>query len=91
MVPAKWSQAVSIRIQLFMANIEQQPPNRPNFMLILVLFGATIIAVFVIAYFVLDWDAGGLLPKRHAKHPSSQLVHHSPDVSGSQLPLRIAV
>ena len=67
-----------------MANIEQRPPNRPNFMLVLVLFGATIIAVFVIAYFVLDWDAGGLLPKRHAKHPTSQLVHHRPGGAGNQ-------
>ena len=59
-------------------DIEERPPNRPNFLLILILFGATIIAVFVVAYFVLDWDAGGLLPKRHSKHPSSQLVLHRP-------------
>lgn len=57
-------------------DIEQQLPNRPNFMLVVVLSGATIIAVFLIAYFVLDWDAGGLLPKRHTKHPTSQLIHH---------------
>ncbi|HVG26050.1 MAG TPA: hypothetical protein VM865_00485 [Acidobacteriaceae bacterium] len=54
--------------------LEQQPPNGPNFRLILYLFLATILVVFVLAYFLLDWDAGGLLPKGKHRHPTSQLV-----------------
>lgn len=58
--------------------LEQEPPNRPKFLMVVLLAGATIIAVFLFAYFVLDWDGGGLLPKRHPRHPSSQVVLSTP-------------
>lgn len=58
--------------------LEQEPPNHPNFLMVVLLAGATIIAVFLLAYFVLDWDAGGLLPKRHYKHPHAQVVMRAP-------------
>jgi hypothetical protein len=57
-----------------MPGLEQEPPEKPNFLLIVLLFGATIIVVFVIAYFVLHWGGARLVPKHHNKNPTSQLV-----------------
>jgi hypothetical protein len=54
--------------------IEQLPPNKPNFLLILALFGATILVIFVLAYFFVDFDGGHLSFRHHGKHPTSQLV-----------------
>jgi len=54
--------------------LEQEPPERPNFFLVVILFGATIIIVFLVAYFVLDWGGTRLVPRHHDKHPSSRLV-----------------
>ena len=54
--------------------IEQLPPNEPKFGLIVALFAAVILVVFVIAYFMLDWDGKRLVPHHFAKHPTSQLV-----------------
>jgi hypothetical protein len=61
--------------------IEQRPPNQPKFLLIVLLFAASLIVIFIIAYFLLDWDAGGLLPKHHPRHPTSQLVLPGPSSS----------
>jgi len=47
-----------------MSDTMQYPPNKPRFGLVLVVSCVTLIAGLVLAYFVLDWDAGGLLPKR---------------------------
>jgi hypothetical protein len=60
-----------------MRSLEQEPPEKPNFLLVVLLFGATIIVVFFVAYFVLEWTH--VLPgHHHDKHPTSQLVLPSP-------------
>jgi hypothetical protein len=64
-----------------MRGIEQEPPNKPNFLLVVLLFAATIIIVFLVAYFVLDWRGAHLVPKHHDKHPSSRLVLPLPNPS----------
>jgi hypothetical protein len=55
-------------------NVEQLPPNKPNFLLILTLFGVTIIVIFVLAWFFLRGDANHLGLRHHPRHPTSQLV-----------------
>lgn len=54
--------------------LEQQPPNKPSFLLVVLLSGAAVIVIFLIAYFVLDWSNSSIVPKRHYKNPTSQLV-----------------
>jgi hypothetical protein len=53
---------------------EQLPPNEPRFGLIVALFAIVILVIFVIAYFMLDWDGKRLVPHHFARHPTSQLV-----------------
>lgn len=60
--------------------LEQQPPNKPSFLLVVLLSGAAIIVIFLIAYFVLDLGNSGMVPKRKPKHPTSQLVLPAPDI-----------
>jgi hypothetical protein len=55
-------------------NIEQVRPNKPNFLLIVLLSGATILILFVLAYFFVDFEAGHLTFRSHARHPTSMLV-----------------
>jgi hypothetical protein len=54
--------------------IEQTRPNKPNFLLIVILFCATILIVFVLAYFFVDFDGGHLTFRHHRAHPTSQLL-----------------
>jgi len=54
--------------------LEQQPPNRPNFLKIVLLSGAAIIVIFIIAIFVLHMDGGRLTHERYRKQPTSRLV-----------------
>jgi len=43
--------------------IEQRPPNGPNFLLVVLLFGAAILVIFVIAIFVLHVDWHHIMPR----------------------------
>jgi hypothetical protein len=54
--------------------IEQTRPNKPNFLLIVILFCATILVIFVLAYFFVDFEGGHLNFRRHHAHPTSQLI-----------------
>jgi hypothetical protein len=54
--------------------LEQQPPNRPNFLMVVLCAGAAIIVIFIIAIFVLHLDGGRLTRQHYRKHPTSQLV-----------------
>jgi flagellar basal body-associated protein FliL len=61
--------------------IEQLPPKKPNFLLIVILFCVTLIVVFVIAYFFIAFNGKHLTFHRHTAHHTSQLVlplHSSP-------------
>lgn len=53
--------------------IEQQPPESPNFLLVVLLFAATIIVIFIGAYLFLHWNHR-MVPRNFNKHPTSQLI-----------------
>ena len=54
-------------------HIEQQPPNQPNFLMVVLLFAAALIVIFIVAIFVLHLDRGRLFG-HHRQHPTSQLI-----------------
>lgn len=54
--------------------IEQRPPNRPNFLLVVLLFGAAILVVFVLAYVVLHFGNKHVVPDGNNPHPNAALV-----------------
>jgi hypothetical protein len=54
--------------------IEQTKPNKPNFGLIVVLFCATILVMFVLALLFLTFDGSHLRFRHHTEHPTSQLA-----------------
>jgi hypothetical protein len=58
--------------------IEQLPPNKPNFLLILILFGVAILVIFVVAYFFVDFDGKHLTFRHHSAHPTSQFIVPAP-------------
>jgi len=64
-------------------NIEELPPNKPNFGLVVALAVATLLIVFVVAYFTLDWDGKRLVPHDFSKHNTSAL--HLPTTSNRRL------
>jgi hypothetical protein len=53
--------------------LEQTLPKKPNFLLILGLFCATILVVFALALIFLDVEGGHLTFRHHTAHPTSQL------------------
>jgi hypothetical protein len=61
--------------------LEQLPPNKPSFLLVVILAGVALIIVFIVAIFVLHLD-GGRLFNHHQKHATSQLVLPSARQSG---------
>jgi hypothetical protein len=53
--------------------LEQYPPNQPNFLTVVLLFAAALIVIFILAIFFLHLDRGKLF--RHLRsQPASQLV-----------------
>ena len=54
--------------------LEQQPPNKPNFLLVVLISGAAILVLFVIALFVLHVDRRALMHGSFRRVPTSQLV-----------------
>ena len=53
--------------------LEQLPPNQPNFLMIVLLFGAALIVIFILAIFFLHLDRNKLF-RHHPPHSTSQLV-----------------
>jgi len=49
-------------------------PRKPNFLLIVILASVFILAAFVAAYFLLDFDVRSLLPHRPNPRPNARLV-----------------
>jgi hypothetical protein len=49
-------------------------PKSPNFLLVVLAFCLTIIAVLLLAYFVLGWDVRKLLPHRPSPHPNAMVL-----------------
>jgi hypothetical protein len=63
--------------------IEQLPPKQPNFLLVVILFGVTLLVVFVLAYLFVSFDGKHLTFHHHHAHPTSQLIlptHAGPSV-----------
>ena len=54
--------------------IEQIKPNKPNFLLIVGLFCATILVMFVLALLFLTFDGSHLRFRHHTQHPTSHLA-----------------
>jgi ABC-type uncharacterized transport system permease subunit len=54
--------------------VEQLPPNKPNFLLILILFCVSILVVFLVAWLFLRTNSGHLGLRHTTKEPHSQLV-----------------
>ncbi len=53
--------------------VEQLPPNKPNFLLILILFCVSILVVFLLAWLFVHFNSGHLGLRHSTKEPHSQL------------------
>jgi hypothetical protein len=58
--------------------LEQLPPNKPNFLLVVLLSGAALIVIFLLAYLFVNFDGKHLTFRHHPAHPTSQLVLPTP-------------
>ena len=58
--------------------IEQTSPKQPNFLLVVILFGVTILVVMVLALFFIRFDGKHLTFRHHLRHPTSQLILPAP-------------
>jgi hypothetical protein len=58
--------------------IEQVSPNKPNFLLVVVLSGVVLIGLFILAYLFIDFDGNHLTFRHHHAHPTSRYVLPSP-------------
>jgi hypothetical protein len=61
--------------------LEQLPPNKPNFGLIVALFCATLLVLFVFAYFFVRIEGNHLVFKHHSGEPHSQLLIKPPTLA----------
>jgi len=65
-------------------SIEQEPPRKPSFLLVVILFGIVIIVIFILAIIVLHLNGSHFGRHSFRKNPVSQLV--LPLLAPSQLP-----
>ena len=64
------------RISGLRMQIEQRPPKGPNFGLVVALFAAAIVVIFIVAIFVLHWDYHKLIPgATNRPEPNSTALH----------------
>ena len=63
--------------------IEQRPPEQPNFLLIVILFCVTIVVIFILAITFIHMHGGHLGFPHHHAHPTSQLILPAPANSSS--------
>jgi len=54
--------------------IEQLPPNKPNFLLVVLLAVAFLFLFFVLAYFFIDFDGHSIHIRHHRANPNAQLA-----------------
>jgi hypothetical protein len=54
--------------------LEQQPPNKPNFLAVVLIFGAALIVLFLVALLVLHVDPRALMHGSFRRVPTSHLV-----------------
>jgi hypothetical protein len=56
-------------------HLEQEPPNRPSFLIVVLLSAVTLIIIFIIAWTILRWAGGArFLNRSHRKVPTAQLI-----------------
>jgi len=55
-------------------DIEQLPPNKPNFLLIVLMSVGVLLLLFVVAYFTVRWDGQHLTFRHHSAEPHSQVI-----------------
>ena len=64
--------------------IEQYPPNKPNFLLVVLLACAVLLIFFVLAYFFIDFEGGHIKIRRRHVNPNAWLIlpaHDSTDAA----------
>jgi hypothetical protein len=54
--------------------IEQLPPNRPNFPLVVLLAVGVLFVFFVLAYLFVDFEGHHIHIRRHMANPNAQLI-----------------
>ena len=54
--------------------IEQYPPNKPNFSLVVVLAGVSLLLILVLAYFFIDFEGGHIHIRHRHANPNAQLL-----------------
>jgi hypothetical protein len=70
---------LSKELQQQFTHLEQQPPNKPSFLLVVLLSGAAIIFIFIVAWAILRWGGGAhFLNRAQRKVPTSQLILPAP-------------
>ena len=70
--------------------IEQLPPKQPNFLLVVLLSGAVLVVLFILAYLFVDFNGHHLTFRHHQAHPTSQLVLPSSPTPTSPTPIQLA-
>lgn len=55
-------------------HLEQEPPNKPSFLLVVLLSGVAIIIVFILAIILLHLGGNRFGAHSFRKHPTSQLI-----------------
>jgi hypothetical protein len=65
-------------------HLEQQPPNKPSFLTVVLLAGAAIILIFIVALIVLRFGHRRM-ESPFRSHPSSQLLPLPPTTSPATL------
>jgi hypothetical protein len=55
--------------------VEQLPPNKPNFLLILILFCVSILVIFLLAWLFLHFNSNHLGLRHKTSSPHAQLIH----------------
>jgi len=55
-------------------HIEQEPPNKPSFLLVVLLSGVAIIIIFILAIVILHLGGNRFGSHPFRKHPTAQLV-----------------
>jgi hypothetical protein len=54
--------------------IEQYPPNKPNFLLVVLLACAVLFAVLLLAYLFVDFEGGHIHIRHRRANPNAQLI-----------------
>jgi len=59
--------------------IEQYPPNKPNFLLVVLLACAVLLVIFVLAYLFVDFEGGHIHIRHRHANPNAQLIRPALD------------